>query len=164
MSEYSPTEKQNGVVGLGNVLRTVGSLLLMCDPRDLGVALGSENSSGSKLFEPTLYLYDNYPGGIGQSEPLFRLRETLLAKSREWGIHLTQVATRCCGRAKASTKKRIPRLLLWRGVGLRSASDSRSCRPKAATAMNSRVGRLGGHSHDSRNLTFLFRSREATTH
>ena len=83
---------------------------------------------------------------------------------KEWGIHLTQVATRCCGRAKASTKKRIPRLLLWRGVGLRSASDSRSCRPKAATAMNSRVGRLGGHSHDSRNLTFLFRSREATTH
>ena len=81
-----------------------------------------------------------------------------------WGIHLTQAATRCCGRAKASTKKRIPRLLLWRGVGLRSASDSRSCRPKAATAMNSRVGRLGGHSHDSRNLTFLFRSREATTH
>ena len=80
-----------------------------------------------------------------------------------WGIHLTQVATRCCSRAKASTKKRIPRLLLWR-VGLRSASDSRSCRPKAATAMNSRVGRLGGHSHDSRNLTFLFRSREATTH
>ena len=55
-------------------------------------------------------------------------------------------------------------LLLWRGVGLRSASDSRSCRPKAATAMNSRVGRLGCHSHDSRNLTFLFRSREATTH
>ena len=85
-------------------------------------------------------------------------------KKGEWGIHLTQVATRCCGRAKASTKKRIPRLLLWRGVGLRSASDSRSCRPKAATAMNSRVGRLGGHSHDSRNLTFLFRSREATTH
>ena len=82
----------------------------------------------------------------------------------EWGIHLTQVATRCCGRAKASTKKRIPRVLLWRGVGLRSASDSRSCRPKAATAMNSRVGRLGGHSHDARNLTFLFRSREATTH
>ena len=82
----------------------------------------------------------------------------------KWGIHLTQAATRCCGRAKASTKKRIPRLLLWRGVGLRSASDSRSCRPKAATAMNSRVGRLGGHSHDSRNLTFLFRSREATTH
>ena len=87
-----------------------------------------------------------------------------MSKLSKWGIHLTQVATRCCGRAKASTKKRIPRLLLWRGVGLRSASNSRSCRPKAATAMNSRVGRLGGHSHDSRNLTFLFQSREATTY
>ena len=83
LSEYSPTEKQNGVVGLGNVLRTVGSLLLMCDPRDLGVALGSEDQTGSKLFEPTLYLYDNYPGGIGQSEPLFRLRQALLERSRE---------------------------------------------------------------------------------
>ena len=30
--------------------------------------------------------------------------------------------------------------------------------------MNSRVGRLGGHSHDFRNFTFLVRSREATTH
>ena len=91
-------------------------------------------------------------------------QDDILYKGTKWGIHLTQVATRCCGRAKASTKKRIPRLLLWRGVGLRSASASRSCRPKAATAMNSRVGRLGGHSHDSRNLTFLFRSRGATTH
>ena len=97
------------------------------------------------------------PLPAGHSSPV-------LTKDSKWGIHLTQVATRCCGRAKASTKKRIPRLLLCRGVGLRSASDSRSCRPKAATAMNSRVGRLGGHSHDSRNLTFLFRSREATTH
>ena len=42
--------------------------------------------------------------------------------------------------------------------------DNADWQPKAATAMNSRVGRLGGHSHDSRNLTFLFRSREATTH
>ena len=45
-TEFTPTEKQNGVVGLGNVLRTVGALLLMCDPRDLGVAL-SEESPGA---------------------------------------------------------------------------------------------------------------------
>ena len=49
-------------------------------------------------------------------------------------------------------------------MGGRSPSRSATGRPKATTAMNSRVGRLGGHSHDSRNLTFLFRSREATTH
>ena len=33
-------------------------------------------------FEPNIYLYDKYPGGVGLSEPLFRLSETLLADSR----------------------------------------------------------------------------------
>ena len=31
-----------------------------------------------KVFEPNLYLYDNYPGGIGQSAPLFRMAPRLL--------------------------------------------------------------------------------------
>ena len=80
-------------------------------------------------------------------------------------MHLTPDDPHTLWSATAATApSRGHRALLWRGVGLRSASDSRSCRPKAATAMNSHVGRLGGHSHDSRNLTFLFRSREATTH
>jgi DEAD/DEAH box helicase domain-containing protein len=33
------------------------------------------------MFEPNLYLYDAYPGGIGQSAPLFRLRSTLLTNA-----------------------------------------------------------------------------------
>jgi DEAD/DEAH box helicase domain-containing protein len=32
-------------------------------------------------FTPTVYLYDAFPGGIGQSEPLFQRREDLLAQS-----------------------------------------------------------------------------------
>lgn len=83
LGEYTPTEKQNGIVGLGNVLRTVGSLLLMCDPRDLGVTVGGDGPEATPPFEPDLFLYDNFPGGIGQSEPLFRLREELIAKARE---------------------------------------------------------------------------------
>ena len=82
-SDYAPTDKKNGLAGLGNVLRTVGSLLLMCDPRDLGVTMGSDRESGAGEFEPNVYLYDNYPGGIGQSEPLFRSRRTLAKKSKE---------------------------------------------------------------------------------
>ena len=83
LSEYAPADKKNGLAGLGNVLRTIGSLLLMCDPRDLGVTIGSDRESGAGEFEPNVYLYDNYPGGIGQSEPLFRLRRTLAEKSKE---------------------------------------------------------------------------------
>jgi DEAD/DEAH box helicase domain-containing protein len=87
LTEYNPTEKQNGVAGLGNVLRTVGALLLMADPRDLGVAVGSrhEDQTGAQtsIAEPDLFLYDTFPGGIGQSEPLFKMRRDLLAKAQE---------------------------------------------------------------------------------
>ena len=39
LAEYTPSEKQSGIAGLGNALRTVAALLIMCDPRDLGVAM-----------------------------------------------------------------------------------------------------------------------------
>jgi len=32
----------------------------------------------TNIFEPNIYLYDKYPGGVGLSEPLFRMSETLL--------------------------------------------------------------------------------------
>jgi len=82
-AEYSPTEKQSGISGLGNALRTVAALLLMCDPRDLGVALGDESGSGQTMFEPNLYLYDAYSGGVGQSAPLFRLAPRLLQQTAQ---------------------------------------------------------------------------------
>ncbi|HYW41623.1 MAG TPA: DEAD/DEAH box helicase [Bryobacteraceae bacterium] len=83
LGDFTPTEKQSGITGLGNALRTVAALLLMCDPRDLGVALSEEIAGGLEQFEPNLYLYDNYPGGIGQSGPLFRLAPRLLGQTAE---------------------------------------------------------------------------------
>src|SRR5262249_42927800 len=78
LGDYSPTEKQSGISGLGNALRTVASLLLMCDPRDLGLSLTEQLAGSLEAFEPNLYLYDAYPGGIGQSAPLYRLAPRLL--------------------------------------------------------------------------------------
>ena len=37
---------------------------------------GKEGPPGS-AFEPNIYLYDKYPGGVGFSEPLFRLCDAL---------------------------------------------------------------------------------------
>jgi DEAD/DEAH box helicase domain-containing protein len=76
--DLTPTEKQNGLVGLGSLLKTVGSLLVMCDPHDLGVSITEDIAGGIKAFEPNLYLYDNYPGGIGQSAALFKLSARLI--------------------------------------------------------------------------------------
>jgi DEAD/DEAH box helicase domain-containing protein len=37
----------------------------------------------SKIFEPNIYLYDRYPGGVGLSEPLFRMSDSLLEKTQK---------------------------------------------------------------------------------
>ena len=83
MTEYTPSERQNGLSGLGNAFRTVASLLLMCDPRDLGVAMTEDLSGGLLAWEPNLYLYDSYSGGVGLSAPLYRLSDRLLKQSLE---------------------------------------------------------------------------------
>ncbi len=83
MSEYTPSERQCGLSGLGNAFRTVASLLLMCDPRDLGVAMTEDSSGGLTEWAPNLYLYDSYSGGVGLSAPLYRLSDRLLTQSHE---------------------------------------------------------------------------------
>jgi DEAD/DEAH box helicase domain-containing protein len=80
---YTPSEIQNGLSGLGNALRTIASLLLMCDPRDLGVALTEDIAGTLTAWEPNLYLYDSYSGGVGLSAPLWRLSANLLKQTRE---------------------------------------------------------------------------------
>ena len=95
---YSRDDRLNGVQGLGHALQAIGTLLMMCDARDLGVAVGenlaiaedvetspaasARPSVYTKIFEPNIYLYDKYPGGIGFSEPLFRLSPSLLENTR----------------------------------------------------------------------------------
>jgi DEAD/DEAH box helicase domain-containing protein len=119
---YSVSERQSGMFSLLHALTSVATLLLMCDGRDLGTAIGerppvpgsdaelvvaqhaaplqgpsadaAEDFTPSRLrdlsrsnlkefFEPNLYLYDAYPGGIGFSEPLFRVHDLLIRKTRE---------------------------------------------------------------------------------
>ena len=76
---FSTADLQDAVHGLGNVLKTVGTVLLLSDPRDLAVAVLDESAQRREVFEPDVLLYDNYPGGIGQSDPLFRRRQELLS-------------------------------------------------------------------------------------
>ena len=83
LGNLTPTEKQYGLIGLGNGLRAVAALLLMCDPRDLSVALTENPSELIRGFEPNLYLYDNYPGGVGGSAPLWEMCDRLLTGTGE---------------------------------------------------------------------------------
>jgi len=66
--------------GLAHVLRHLAPLFLMSDPRDIGLV--SEVKS-SYTRQPTITIYDNAPGGLGFSESLYELHDTLLAASRD---------------------------------------------------------------------------------
>ena len=99
---FTISERQAGMFGLLYALSSVATLLLMCDRRDLGTAIGERPPSPGteadweetpeatdapgeqkEFFEPNLYLYDAYPGGIGFSGPLYRVHDLLVRKTRE---------------------------------------------------------------------------------
>jgi DEAD/DEAH box helicase domain-containing protein len=66
--------------GLAHVLRHLAPLFLMSDPRDIGLV--SEVKS-SFTRQPTITIYDNAPGGLGFSQSLYELHDTLLSASRD---------------------------------------------------------------------------------
>ncbi|MBO8130118.1 MAG: DEAD/DEAH box helicase [Candidatus Marinimicrobia bacterium] len=96
---YSKSENISGVLGLSYALHHAGSVLIMVDPKDMNRAIGDRNAnwyvrstpfsrgvytmadesrpemkiSPEKIgkFEPTIFIFDNYPGGIGLSEDLY---------------------------------------------------------------------------------------------
>ena len=76
--------------GIGNAMHLVASVGLMCDPRDLGQTLGDRSDEdgppstdqGGPGFDPTLFLYDQVPGGVGLAARLFEEREALIRRTR----------------------------------------------------------------------------------
>ena len=76
----SSEEKAEAVSGIAYLMRYICAVMLMCDVKDLGVAVEDnvtkETVSRQTIqnmadFEPNIYIYDSYPNGIGFSEVLF---------------------------------------------------------------------------------------------
>jgi DEAD/DEAH box helicase domain-containing protein len=80
VNRYDRDTLDGALIGLARVARTTGSLLLMCDPRDLGVLAQVQAPFTGR---PTLYLYDAVPGGVGLTERLFTLTDELIRACRD---------------------------------------------------------------------------------
>jgi DEAD/DEAH box helicase domain-containing protein len=93
---WGSDDKRDGVSGLAHAMGTIAPLLLMCDRQDLGVSVNAGNEPGASARaaapqglgptaneQPTIFLYDNYPGGIGFSAPLFEMQDRLLDATAE---------------------------------------------------------------------------------
>jgi DEAD/DEAH box helicase domain-containing protein len=97
----------DGFLGAAYALHIVATVAVMAEARDLQKAVGSgdgewfavADSRGrgqlrvqdgsvaeperTSMFTPTVFLYDNFPGGVGLSEPLWRRQAELLARAQE---------------------------------------------------------------------------------
>jgi len=91
---FAPDDRRDGIVGVAYALKQIAQLLLMCDSHDIGIAIDAEKGTGvfsspdrhentPVPFSPRIFVYDNYPGGIGFSVPLYEMHDELLAKTRQ---------------------------------------------------------------------------------
>jgi DEAD/DEAH box helicase domain-containing protein len=137
---FTISERQDGLFGLLYALESIASLLLMCDRMDLGSTIGEgmpdspqstsewpqHQNEAVEFFEPTLYLYDAYPGGIGLSEPLFHLHELLILRTKELiaGCSCEKGCPSCVGPAgETSEKAKAAALAILHGLQLREIAD-----------------------------------------
>jgi DEAD/DEAH box helicase domain-containing protein len=96
----------DGFLGAGYAMHHVAALQTMSEPHDLGRAVGDGDATwfatvgangrgqmrsfdhgelhpdGQGRFRPAVFLYDNYPGGVGLSAPLFDRRREVVAGAR----------------------------------------------------------------------------------
>ncbi len=68
------------LLGAGRAIQAVASVLLMVDPRDLGL-VSQVRSPHQEA--PTVYLYEATPGGVGLAERLFDRHDELVAGAAE---------------------------------------------------------------------------------
>lgn len=107
LERHFPHRQQalDGFLGAAYAMHHVAALMLMAEPRDLGRAVGDGEAEwfaavgargrgqirgpeGGEIppeqadrFRPALFLYDNYPGGVGLSAPLFDQRAELIERA-----------------------------------------------------------------------------------
>jgi DEAD/DEAH box helicase domain-containing protein len=79
VNRYDRDTLDGALIGLSRIAQTTAALLLMSDPRDIGVLAQVQAPFTGR---PTLYLYDTVPGGVGLSERIFGLVDDLLVACR----------------------------------------------------------------------------------
>ncbi len=108
----SKQDALDGFLGAAYALHVVATVAVMADARDLQQSVGNgdgawfatqdgkgngraQDSDGKPVamvegvgvevqqFVPTVYLYDNFPGGVGLSEPLWQRQAELVQRARE---------------------------------------------------------------------------------
>ena len=117
---FAGDDRRDGVVGLAFAMKNIAQLLLMCDGHDIGLSVDggsldrSTRTGGMRQAcrmrsptEPNIFIYDNYPGGIGFSRPLFEMHDSAARADarpdRRMPVRLRLSVVRRTGRQYRST-------------------------------------------------------------
>jgi DEAD/DEAH box helicase domain-containing protein len=74
--QWRRNELDVALLGAGRAIQTVASVLLMVDPRDLGLVTQVRSPHHEA---PTIYLYESVPGGVGLSQRLWDRHDELVS-------------------------------------------------------------------------------------
>ena len=99
------------LVGAGRAIQTIASVLLMGDPRDLGLVTQVRSPHAE---QPTIYLYESVPGGIGLAERLWQRHDELIDGAAD-----LIAACGCEGGCPSCTGPRLEPGVDARGLALR---------------------------------------------
>ncbi|HEY5971960.1 MAG TPA: helicase-related protein, partial [Pseudoxanthomonas sp.] len=148
----SKQDALDGFLGAAYALHVVATVAVMADARDLQKSVGNgdgtwfatqdgkgngraQDEAGKAVsmvevqqFVPTVYLYDNFPGGVGLSEPLWQRQAELVRRARELVGRCDCVAgcPACVGPVLAAQEDRssaTPKSLALEVLGLLAAES-----------------------------------------
>ena len=151
----SKQDALDGFLGAAYALHVVATVAVMADARDLQQSVGNgdgawfatqdgkgngraQDDAGKAVsmaelgavevqqFVPTVYLYDNFPGGVGLSEPLWQRQAELVRRARELvdGCDCVAGCPACVGPVLAASEGKqsaTPKSLALEVLGLLSA-------------------------------------------
>ena len=108
---YSKADCVDGIMGISKAMHYVAAIILMSDTHDIKNSVGDKsfkwfamnkitergiyspqtldspsrklNPEDLKNFQPTIFIYDNYPGGVGFSPLLFDSHETMVKNTKK---------------------------------------------------------------------------------
>jgi DEAD/DEAH box helicase domain-containing protein len=121
------------LLGVGRAMQAVAAVLLMVDPRDLGLVSQVRSPHNQS---PTVYLYETVPGGVGLSERLFERHAELVSGAADLiaGCSCESGCPACTGpRLEAGVDARSLALRLLRGLTQEEGTVT-AARPPVAAA------------------------------
>lgn len=109
-ARYGKDEMKTAMVALAYLMRHIAPMYLMCAPTDISVVYHVKDPFSD---QPTVYLYDHIPGGVGLSDRVYEMNMELFTEARRMllACPCENGCPSCVGAASVGGKKTLIAIL-----------------------------------------------------